>query len=250
MQILFPPSDASSNVDVHEFFGRDWLEVGGLRANFIASVDGAISVGGKSRGLQTPGDNLIFAALRDLADVVLVGAGTARTEGYGALKPGRDRIARCTAAGLAATLPLAVVSRSLGLDPTSALFTEADPNARTMVFTCAASQPEEHQALAEVAEVIVCGVDEVDLSEVHGVLTGRGLSRILCEGGPSLFADLAGTVNVSELCLSISPLIAGPGVARISAGPAWPDDTPHRLELIGLLEEEGALFARYRFATG
>lgn len=250
MQILFPPSDTSSNVDVHEFFGRDWLETGGLRANFIASVDGAVSIAGKSRGLQTPGDNRIFAALRDLADVVVVGAGTARTEGYTALNPGRDRVARRRAAGLSPTLPLAVVSRSLGLDPTSALFTQADPAARTIVFTRAASKPDEHAELAAVAEIVVCGTDEVDLSEVHGVLTGRGLGRILCEGGPTLFADLALSANVSELCLSISPLLAGPGVARITGGPAWPDDTPRPLELRGLLEEDGALFARYRFGTG
>src|SRR6201747_688838 len=76
MQSLFPPSDTRSNVDVNEFFGRDWLESGGVRVNFIASVDGAVTIAGKSRGLQTPGDNLVFAALRDLADVVLVGAGT------------------------------------------------------------------------------------------------------------------------------------------------------------------------------
>jgi riboflavin biosynthesis pyrimidine reductase len=245
MQSLIPPSGTSSNVDVHEFFGQDWLADGGLRVNFIASADGAITVAGKSAGLQTPGDNRIFAALRDLADVVLVGAGTARTEGYPALRPKPERITRRAAAGLAPTLPVAVVSRSLGLDPASTLFTGADPAARTLVFTCSAARPEEHGELVAVADVVVCGTDEVDLSEVHGVLRGRGLTRILCEGGPSLFADLAGSGNVTELCLSISPLLAGPGSGRVMAGPPWPDD-PVPLRLAGLLEEDGALFARYR----
>ena len=36
---------------------------------------------GLSGGLQTPGDNRVFAALRDLADVVVAGAGTVRAEG-------------------------------------------------------------------------------------------------------------------------------------------------------------------------
>ena len=249
MQILFPPSDTSSNVDVHEFFGRNWLDTGGLRVNFIASVDGAISVEGKSKGLQTPGDNRIFAALRDLADVVLVGAGTARTERYTALNPNAERVARRQSNGLAPTLPVAIVSRSLGLDPTSALFSGAHEDARTMVFTCAASNPEKHTELGEIAEIIVCGTDAVDLSEAHGVLNGRGLGRILCEGGPSLLADLALTGNVTELCLSISPKFAGPGAPRLAGGPAWPVDDPRPLELDGLLEEDGALFARYRFAA-
>ena len=172
MQQLFPLSDSPTNVDVHEFFGRDWLESGGLRANFVASTDGAISVSGKSRGLQTPGDNLVFAALRDLADVVLIGAGTARVEGYTALNQSAARARRREAAGLAPVLPISLVSRSLGLDPTSALFTGAAEGARTIVFTCAAAEPAEHSELARVADIVVCGDDEVDLSQVHDALLG------------------------------------------------------------------------------
>jgi riboflavin biosynthesis pyrimidine reductase len=244
MQRLFPSGDSDSTVDVHEFFGRDWLNSGGLRVNFIASADGAVTVGGKSRGLQTPGDQQIFAALRDLADVVLVGAGTARTEGYRATRLSAERTARRIDLGLAPQLPIAVVSRSLGLDPTSDLFRATEEEARTMVFTCAAAPLDQHATLTSVADVIVCGDDEVDLSEVHGVLTGRGLGRILCEGGPSLFSDLATTGNVTELCLSVAPLLAGPGSARITGGPAGPDE-PRALELYGALEEDGALFLRY-----
>jgi riboflavin biosynthesis pyrimidine reductase len=247
MRYLFPPLTDDSNVDVHEFFGRDWLETGGLRVNFIASADGAIAVAGRSRGLQTPGDSQIFAALRDLADVVLVGAGTARTENYRPSHPSAERLDYRRAAGLADQLPIAVISRSLGLDPSTELFTGADADARTLVFTCAAANPDEHGELAQVAEVIVCGDDEVDLSLVHGMLNGRGLTRVLCEGGPTLFADLAASFNVTELCLSLAPLLAGPGAGRVTAGLAWPDD-PRALQLIGALEEDDALFLRYRVA--
>jgi riboflavin biosynthesis pyrimidine reductase len=248
MQQLFPPSGTDSNLDVSDFFGRDWLDRGGLRVNFIASVDGAITVSGKSAGLQTPGDNLIFAALRDLADVVLVGAGTARTEGYTALNPTSVRAQKRVANGLAPTLPIAIVTRSLGMDPSSALFTAAGPDSRTLVFTCATASPAEHTELTEVAEVIVCGDQEVDLTEVRATLAGRGLGRILCEGGPSLFASLAYSGNVTELCLSISPTLAGPGSGRVTNGLPWPL-APLPLGLTGLLEEDGALFARYRLAN-
>jgi riboflavin biosynthesis pyrimidine reductase len=245
MRALLPTDATGSNVDVHGFFGRDWLEVGGLRVNFIASADGAIAVAGRSRGLQTPGDNRIFAALRDLADVVLVGAGTARSENYRAAHPKGDRLKRRLDAGLAPTLPIAVVSRSLGLDPGTELFTGTHADARTIVFTCAAAKPERHPQLNEMAEVIVCGDEEVDLSLVHGTLNGRGLNRVLCEGGPTLFADLSHGGNVSELCVSIAPILAGPGSPRITAGPEWPEG-PRELQLHSVLEEDGALFVRYR----
>ena len=244
MQQLFPFSGSDTKPDVNDFYARDWLDTGGVRVNFVASVDGAVTVSGKSSGLQTHGDNVIFAALRDLADVVLVGAGTARTEGYRALKQSDERQARRQANGLDPNLPLAIVTRSLGVDPDSALFTGAVP---TLIFTCAAAKPAAHRELATVAEIIVCGDDEVDLSQVHGVLTGRGHARVLCEGGPSLFADLARTGNVTELCLTISPLVAGPGSGRIMGGPEWASDAA-KVELAGLLEEDGALFARYQFS--
>jgi RibD C-terminal domain len=73
------------DVDVHAYYADGWLDRGGLRVNFVVSADGAAQAQGKSAGLQTPGDNRIFAALRDLADVVLVGAGTASVEGYRAI---------------------------------------------------------------------------------------------------------------------------------------------------------------------
>ena len=61
---------------------RPWLLV-----NMISSLDGAIAIDGRSGGLGTPADKAVFRALRGIADVILVGAGTARAEGYGPPKP-------------------------------------------------------------------------------------------------------------------------------------------------------------------
>ena len=78
-------------------------------------------------------------------------------------------------------------------------------------------------------------------------LRARGLRRILCEGGPSLFAGIAGAGLLDELCLTVSPLLAGPGPGRIVAGP---EHAPVPLTLTTLLEEDGALFHRYVVRTG
>ena len=86
------------------------------------------------------------------------------------------------------------------------------------------------------------------LAAAKAALAERGLTRILCECGPTLFGDLARSGVVDELCLSITPMLAGPGARRIVAGPMW-DAGPRSLELTGLLEENGALFCRYRVAA-
>src|SRR3954469_22209734 len=115
MRALLPQS--SADVDVHSFYAADWVETGGLRVDFVCSADGAAQAEGRSAGLQTPGDNRVFAALRDLADVVLVGAGTARAEGSRAVRLAPRRLALRREYGLSEQLPIAVTSRSLRLDP-------------------------------------------------------------------------------------------------------------------------------------
>ena len=248
MRALLPEFvDELDEFGVHEFYASGWVEPGGVRVDFVASVDGSAQAAGRSAGLQTPGDNRVFAAQRDLADVVLVGAGTAVTEGYrGVRVPDRRRALR-RRFGLGDALPIAVVSRRLALEPDTPLFTEALPEAPTLVITCAAAPRERRDALAAVGEVLVCGDDAVDLALARRMLEERGLRRILCEGGPTLFADLAVAGVVDELCLSVTPFLVGPGPARILGGPAaWP--AARDLRLVGLLEEDGALFGRYRIA--
>jgi riboflavin biosynthesis pyrimidine reductase len=102
--------------------------------------------------------------------------------------------------------------------------------------------------LAEVADVIVAGDVDVDLRAARAALVERGHRRILCEGGPTLFADLAHAGVVDELCLSLTPMLVGPGAQRIVTGPMWADE-PRALLLEGVLEEDSALFLRYRVAA-
>ena len=53
-----------------------------VRGNMIASLDGGATDDGKSGSLGGSGDRAMFLQLRQLADVILVGAGTVRTENY------------------------------------------------------------------------------------------------------------------------------------------------------------------------
>src|SRR5688500_6051525 len=110
-----------------------------LRVNFVASLDGAITVAGRSAGLGTPGDKRIFDLLRALADVVLVGHGTAAAEGYGPMTPESAVGRRRTSLGRPATAPIAVVSRRASLGPGSRMATGDD--SPTILITCEAADP-------------------------------------------------------------------------------------------------------------
>jgi riboflavin biosynthesis pyrimidine reductase len=218
-----------------------------LRANFVSSADGAAYVDGLSGGLSSPADKQLFGILRVLADVVLVGAGTARAEEY---KPARRR--RWLAplrGGRPAALPIAIVTRSLGLNLASPLFTDAPEDARTIVITCAASDTDLRAETAKVADVIVAGDEAVDLAAARAALEGRGLRRVLCEGGPRLFGDLAAAGLVDELCLSLSPTLAGPGAARIIDGAHLGAARPLALTQV-LAADDGFLFCRYAAEEG
>jgi 5-amino-6-(5-phosphoribosylamino)uracil reductase len=79
-----------------------------------------------------------------------------------------------------------------------------------------------------------------------GELARRGLHRVLCEGGPSLFGTLIAADAVDELCLTLAPMLAGGSAGRIARGPAG---TPARpLALAGALQADGVLLLRYRRA--
>jgi riboflavin biosynthesis pyrimidine reductase len=211
-----------------------------LRVNFIASLDGATTVAGRSRGLQSPGDLRVFRMLRALADVVLVGAGTATAEGYKPMSDdsavGRMRLAL----GRPATAPIAVVSRRVSLSPQSPLAGGSSP---TILITCAAADPEYRKALADAGfDVWVCGDDDVDLRLAVDRLAERGLAEITCEGGPQLLRSALAAGVVDELDMSMSPMLVGGEVRLLGDGPL---PEPVQLDLRQVLEEDGMLFTRY-----
>jgi riboflavin biosynthesis pyrimidine reductase len=238
--MIFPVAgdelDALSLAEAYAYPRDRWL-----RANFVSSADGAAYVDGLSGGLSSAGDKQVFGILRVLADVVLVGAGTARAEEY---KPARRRPSLASLRdGRPEMATIALVTRTLGLNLASPLFTETPPDARTIVITCAASDAELRAAAAKVADVIVAGEEAVEIGEALQALGDRGLGRVLCEGGPHLLGDLAAAGLLDELCLSLSPTLAGPGAGRIIAG------QPSRARPLALTqvlaEDDGFLFFRY-----
>ncbi|ANJ26393.1 pyrimidine reductase family protein [Agromyces aureus] len=187
-----------------------------IRMNFVASIDGAVTVDDRSGGLGDAGDRLAMQVMRTLADVVLVGAGTVRAEGYGGLSVEPADAAWRRSRGLGDQPRIAVVSSRLDLDPRHPFFDRAVT--RPIVVTHAAAPEGRRAALAEVADVVVCGDGAVDLAEAQRQLGALGLAQVLCEGGPHLFGALLDADLVDEVCLSLSPMLVGGAAGRIVQG--------------------------------
>jgi riboflavin biosynthesis pyrimidine reductase len=233
-------SDASGAVDLNAAYAVAHRSTPTLRVNFVTSLDGSATVNGVSGGLGGPADKLVFDTLRRLADVVLVGAGTVRDEGYGAMRLSDDDARWRREHGLAEQPAFALVSGRLDLDPTSAVFAEAP--VRPLVLTADSAPASNRQALSQAADVISCGTDRVDPALVVSTLVERGLTQILCEGGPSLFGSLIAADLVDELCLTVSPLLEGGAGIRISHGNS---PVPRSMRLVQVLESDGLLLTRY-----
>lgn len=193
----------------------------GVRVNMIMSLDGATSCGGVVGPLSDATDQSLVLSLRRFADVVLVGAGTARAERY---RPSRDA-------------QIAVVTRTGNLP--ASLFAEGG---RPMAVTTA-EVARRHPDLLGRADLLIAGENTVDLAAAVQRLQARGLRRILCEGGPLLLDELVNADLVDEMCLTISPTLAGEKAGGRPGAPALA--RPTRLRLAHALTVEDYVYLRY-----
>ena len=233
MRQLLP--DAVDPVDLAALYGDlpSAASRPSVRVNMIASVDGATEVAGRSGALGSKADSELFHVLRSLTDAILVAAGTVRSDQYG---PSR--------------IPIAIVTRSCALDWGSPLFTNnlGGAAARPAVITVATAPADEVTRARAVADVVVAGEHDVDLAAALRALGERGLAAVLCEGGPTLNAQLARAGLIDELCLSVSPMVVAGGAKRILAGPSLDAPVGGRTHwrLHSLCEQDDFLFLRYR----
>lgn len=168
---------------------RPWV-----RTNFVCTIDGAAhDADGGTSSLGGEIDTEVFHLLRRLADVVMVGAGTARIEKYGR-----------------SSTPLALVSRQLNIP-------DALVGPQLIVITTTDAQPHRVRDLRDAGvEVVAHGEIEIDWTPVLETFDARGWRRILCEGGPTLHGDLVSLDLVDEVCLTVAPALTSGDAPRVA----------------------------------
>ncbi|MFL5835960.1 MAG: dihydrofolate reductase family protein [Solirubrobacteraceae bacterium] len=209
--------------------------------NMVATADGRAAIEGRAGPIGDPIDRALFLRLRTQVDCVLVGAGTLRAERYGHLVRSEELRAARRAEDLDPEPLGCVLTRTMELPWDTSLWT--DPASRVALYTSASRNPPPCAAKVSVhrmadAELTV----ERVLRSLHA---DHDVRSVLCEGGPTLNRELLAADCLDELFLAVEPKLAGGGdEPTIVGGP--PLAPPGRLELVWILEADGALFLRYR----
>jgi riboflavin biosynthesis pyrimidine reductase len=215
----------------------------------VSTADGRASIGGRSGPIGNRADRELFHGLRSVADAVMAGAGTVRTERYGRIVPDEARREARVARGLSAEPLACIVSGRLELPEDLPLL--AEPTAQVAILTPSAASLPEHAAHVDYIRPSHEGV--LDLGAALAELRDRfGVRALLCEGGPHLNAQLLAAGLVDELFLCVAPLLAGgdpvAGEAlRIISGAEL--DPPLEMRLVGAFENDSHLFLRYALAS-
>jgi riboflavin-specific deaminase-like protein len=211
-----------------------------LTVTMVSSVDGHVTEGGKVASLTGPPDQASLHRLRAASDGVLVGAGTVRAEGYDTLLTASEQAHR-QQSGAAAQPLLCIVSASAILDATLPVF--KDRTLRVIVLTASTSTVRHLPNHVEVLSGSVGASGELELSPMLAQLRDRyGVSRLLCEGGPTLVGSLLRAGMIDEMIMVMSPRVSGGGGPRPVASV---DPIRQPLSLIGHVAVGGFVFLRY-----
>ena len=217
-----------------------------VTGHMVAGLDGTAAIHGRVGALSTEPDQDLFRRMRQIADVVMVGAQTVRSEGYAPMRLSESARAQRRTRGQSEMPPVAVVSRSLDLDWSSQVFAAAPEHARTIVITCAGADPKRLAAAEQAATVIIAGDDRVEPAAALQALAGLGYRVVLCEGGPRWLGELVAADRLDELCLSISPMMGGDALP-VSVAPPGADIAQFSLK--STMVADDTLFLRYESKT-
>ena len=208
----------SCDIEVDELYGRPERSRPGHRPYvevcMVSSIDGSTAVDGRSGGLGNRTDSMVLAALRAVADVVIVGSTTAHTERYGPpSRPGQR---------------VGVVTRTGRIDPELPLFSSG---AGFLITTLDAPD--------HGLDAIRAGQVDVDLPVA---LARLDASIVHAEGGPILNGALLDADLVDEMNVTISPTVIGGAGRRLIDGST---EALRRFRLAHVCEDDGYLFVRY-----
>jgi riboflavin biosynthesis pyrimidine reductase len=252
MRLLYLSSERSASGDIDEaelnqLYRHPLPQRRGvwLRSNFVTSLDGSIQgPDGRAGSINTVSDHHVFALHRAHADAILVGAQTARAEGYRAVDLAPWQRELRAAEGLTDFPVLVVVTRSLNLDPSIGSNGPLEVGGVTVITTQGKTRSQLEPFVAAGVEVLQLEGDTVDLRAVLRHLSATGCPRVLCEGGSRLHRDLLADDLLDEMSLTLSPVMVGGEGHRTTMGDPLVDSPAFELRW-ALHADDGALFVNY-----
>jgi len=214
------------------------------------SVDGYIDD-------ATP-DRLILSGEADLdrvdevragVDAILVGAGTIRADNPRLLvRSAARRAARAGRGEPASPARVTLTSRG-GLDPAARFFTarpgsglEGGPGERLVYAAAPAAGPVRAELAGTGATVVPIGGG--GLAWVLADLAGRGVGRLLVEGGSGVLTGFLAQGLADELQLMVAPFFVGGGV-RLTGRGAYPHGPGRPMQLAQVAALGDAVLLRY-----
>lgn len=230
--MCFPPDH--TDTPLHQLFAFPH-DVTWVRAQMISSIDGACTgADGRSGSLGTPADLEFFIHSRAAADIIIVGAGTARTEGYGPVELNKHTQQQRTNAGLQALPHLAIITTTGNVPP-------AIRQCPRSLFICpdtAVPQLHDHNI---TPEKIISLPGNVTPLAVRSALAQQGFRRQLCEGGPHILQEWLSAQAIDDLFLTTSPKLTGGTGLRIAQGP----DTEHHARVGHIIISNDTVHTRW-----
>jgi riboflavin biosynthesis pyrimidine reductase len=245
--------------DLHQLYGRLGFADRVVYSNFVASLDGVVTLGSKpSAGSiisgKYPADRFLMGLLRACADAVLIGAGTLRATPGHLWTPANvypematEFLALRSALGRSTEPQLVVVTASGKLDASHPALIKG-----AIVVTTTDGAGTIGNRLPKTCEVVALG-KRLDLGKVLAELRSRGLDVILTEGGPHVIGQLIEGGLLDEAFLTVSPVIAGrkddqrlgmvEGVELLPGHGAWSS-------LSSVRRHADYLFLRYQVRVG
>jgi riboflavin biosynthesis pyrimidine reductase len=236
MEMLSGPMTASS-VDLAAAYA--WPEGAWTRAMMLTTLDGAVAgADGLSGSISSATDRLIFSEVRRFCDAVLVGAGTIRAERYNPMKAKTEHQEARAVAGLKSAPVVVIVSRSLDLPWQDPLFHES---AQQPIVLTGIHEPSSQALVLAQANADVQQIPDLEARTIIGAMHARGLSRIVCEGGPTLLTQMAAADLIDEYDITLAPILAGNGhgIVHGSLGEIT------RLHLAQAITDQGFVFTKY-----
>ncbi|MCU6482605.1 RibD family protein [Arthrobacter sp. A2-55] len=208
------------------------------------SLDGYIDDAGQDRLLLSNGPDFERVdAVRASCDAIMVGAATIRADNPRLLVRSRALAGERTARGLPGSPVKVTVTGAGRLDPEANFF--ADDGAQKLVYCASECAPAMSLALGGAATVVDAG-SPVRMAAVSEDLHGRGIRRLMVEGGSQVHTQFLAGGLADELQLVVAPFFVGDSRApRLVGDAAFPWNPGRHARLVETLPLGNAVLLRY-----